>query len=313
MERTREEELGLDAMVGNSARVSATAFRSRSMHLWVDNGTLPPSSSGGYGYGPFLGLVAQDAEMINSGLETSITMPLLDVSRVRWTGALSLALLHNRISRLVGPAVISANSRLEQGYPLGAVWAIPYSYADSNKDGLIGTNEVLIGQPRYMGPPLPTFEAAFDTELELPAHISITGTLDYRGGNRVVNFTEAERCHFGICRAAQDPSTPLDEQAGAVAAVGGGPSVTAYAQDATFLRVREVAVHWTMPSSWSRYIGLTPTITIAGRNVATWTKYRGFDPEVSYLRPDALPRQEFLIPPLPRVLVMRLDLDQRFR
>jgi len=45
----------------------------------------------------------------------------------------------------------------------------------------------------------------------------------------------------------------------------------------------------------------------------TWTNYRGLDPEVSYLRPSALPRQEFLIPPLPRVLVMRVDIGPRSR
>lgn len=308
MERTREEEVGLEATLGGAAHVSATAFRSRSTHLWVANELPPPGI-----YGCCLGgFDAQYAEMINSGLETSIATPLLVVRDIRWTGSLSLALLHNRVSSLIGPPEISAYGRIEQGYPLGGIWTVPYTYEDANQDGLIASNEVVIGQgAQYAGPALPTIESAFETEIELPGHIAFTAHFDYRGGNRVVNFTEAERCKFSICRDAVDPATPLDEQAAAVAAHQGPAGVEGYTRDAAFLRVREIAVHWTLPSQWSGPFGATPTITVAGRNIATWTNYPGLDPEVNSLRPSGLPRQEFLIPPLPRVLVVRLDIGRR--
>lgn len=77
------------------------------------------------------------------------------------------------------------------------------------------------------------------------------------------------------------------------------------------MRVREIAVRWSIPARFSGAIGTRADLTVAGRNLATWTHYRGLDPEVSYQNPDILPRQEFLVMPLPRELVVRLDLGQR--
>jgi hypothetical protein len=73
------------------------------------------------------------------------------------------------------------------------------------------------------------------------------------------------------------------------------------------MRVREIALHWTVPPAGARFLGVGAEVTVAGRNLAMWTKYRGLDPEISYLSPDILLRQELLRMPIPRELVVRLD------
>lgn len=48
-----------------------------------------------------------------------------------------------------------------------------------------------------------------------------------------------------------------------------------------FVRLRELAVTWSIPSSVSERLHLgASAISVGGRNLALWTKYDGWDPEV---------------------------------
>ena len=46
--------------------------------------------------------------------------------------------------------------------------------------------------------------------------------------------------------------------------------------DGDFIRLREVSATYTLPSNW---IGKRASITLAGRELHTWTNYGGIDPE----------------------------------
>ena len=303
MERTKELELGADARLAGVVDVDLTAFRSISTQLWFAN-ILPPNVGA---------LSAQGSVMSNVGMEALVTAPLANFSELQWTASLSLALLRNRVTRLATPPTYTLTDPLAQGQPFGTVWANTYTYADANHDGIISTSEVQLNPAlAHVGAPLPDVETAFTTDLVLRHGLVLSGTLDYRGGNRVLNLTEAFRCFEQICRAAQDPSAPLDQQAAVVAErLAGGLAVAGYAQNAAFMRLREIAAHWTLPARWSGLVGARAELTVAARNLATWTNYHGLDPEISYRTPDILPRQDFLTLPLPRELVVRLDVGQR--
>jgi hypothetical protein len=293
MERTKEQEVGADATLAGSATVSLTAFRARSIDLWVRSFSPIPTA-------------VQSAEMSNSGVEALLAAPLIDTRQFGWTGSLSLAVFHNEVTRMTTPSLYTTNGPIVQGYAFGGLWATSYTYADANHDGIIAPNELRLGAFGYLGPPLPTFESAFATEVRLPGHVTVSATVDFRAENRVWNYTEAFRCLSGICRGSQDPTAPLDAQAAAVATrLTGGATFAAYAQDARFTRLREIAVRWSIPTSIA--VGTRAELTIAGRNLVTWTNYRGLDPEISYQDPGILPRKELADLPLPRELVVRLD------
>lgn len=296
MERTRDLEIGADAMFGAAAHVSLTAYTSRSSHLWVPTTLFQP---------PVTGTTGQNADMSNTGLEALLVAPILQRHDLRWTGSLALALQRNRVTRLNGAPFLNVNDPVRQGYAFGGVWARPYTYSDGNGDGIIYGPEISYGPPAYMGPPLPTLESALSTDLALGPTVVVTGTFDYRRGNRVVDRTEAIRCDFALCRATQDPASSLADQAAALSGDG--------AEDGAFLKVREISVHWTVPARWSGAVRTRAELTIAGRNLATWTHYRGLDPEVSYQDPAILPRQDYLTMPLPREFILRLDVGAAAR
>jgi TonB-dependent starch-binding outer membrane protein SusC len=111
------------------------------------------------------------------------------------------------------------------------------------------------------------------------------------------------------CRAAQDPTAPLAEQAAAIASRSDNVFVNPYIEDASFVKLRELSVTWSVPSRWSNALASAgAAITLAGRNLATLTRYKGLDPELDYSALDELSRQDMAKTPLLREIVLRLEL-----
>ena len=64
---------------------------------------------------------------------------------------------------------------------------------------------------------------------------------------------------------------------------GFGPVSAQFMEDGTYTKLREISVAYTFDGKWvSHLIGLTSIdVRLAGRNLATWTKYKGIDPETN--------------------------------
>jgi hypothetical protein len=53
-----------------------------------------------------------------------------------------------------------------------------------------------------------------------------------------------------------------------------------YLESGSFARLRELSVSWALPSRYAQLVrSRSATITAGGRNLALWTRYRGWDPE----------------------------------
>jgi hypothetical protein len=67
-------------------------------------------------------------------------------------------------------------------------------------------------------------------------------------------------------------------------------------QKASFFRLSEVSVAYALPSQWLRRLGVSSArLSLAGRNLHTWTGYNGLDPESRAGATD-----QAIIPPLQR-------------
>jgi hypothetical protein len=117
--------------------------------------------------------------------------------------------------------------------------------------------------------------------------VRINSLLDYKGGGLVVNTNLAFQCN-NTPRSCADVSTldaPLERQAAAIAQSGPftGQSTTAigYTEPLQYWRFRELSATATLPrrftKSWLRTENAA--LTLAGRNLHTWTSYRGVDVE----------------------------------
>ena len=297
MERVQTVELGADASLDRLGSASFTLFRSTSTNLL---GYGPPSPSGQ----PLLSA----GEIRNSGVEALLHGLLTEHGTLKWTTTISLAALSNRVTRLRAVPLVTNYGITREGTAVGAVRAVPYTFADANHDGIIDVSEVQL-LPELAKPSLPTFEAGIGSELRIARDVTLSALGDYRHGNMVANQMGQLRCLRRNCRAAEDPTAPLADQAAVAAAVAsGGQPVMGFVSDGSFFKLRELAIRWHVPRQWSHYFGGDAAVTIAGRNLLTATNYSGIDPEISTTRPGALPRLEFARNPIARELLLRIDL-----
>jgi TonB-dependent starch-binding outer membrane protein SusC len=133
-----------------------------------------------------------------------------------------------------------------------------------------------------MGSPFPRREVALNAGVTLWNWAHVSGLLDYKGGHKLLNYTRAFRCEDQLCPDLYDVNTPLERQAAILAYVE-DESYAGFIEDADFVKLREVALTLRAPRTMAQRVGAGGlSLTIAGRNLHTWTRYTGFDPEVNF-------------------------------
>ena len=140
----------------------------------------------------------------------------------------------------------------------------------------------------------------------LDGRFRLQALMDYKGGHYLYNNTERFKCvDAGNCRAVNDPTSSLFEQARAVAATELS-SLYGYMEKADFIRLREISLTANAPDNWARSVRAEGvSVTLSARNLATFTDYTGIDPESSYGQTD-LP-SDFLTLPPPTYFTFRLN------
>jgi hypothetical protein len=226
------------------------------------------------------------ASVRNMGIEAAISATPLETDYLRWDLNVAGSINDNEVLELgEGVEPIGTTVKHEEGYPAGGIWEKPIlSWADANGDGVLGRDEVEVGSDyEYIGPGMPTREMTVSTSVTLWDRIRVYGLFDYRGDYILYNNTERFRCLFSDCRAVQDPSTPLWDQARAVAArFHSTPTTGGYREDASFTKFREMSVSFFVPEDWAAKMRASRAVfTITGRNLWTWTDYTGVDPELN--------------------------------
>jgi hypothetical protein len=63
--------------------------------------------------------------------------------------------------------------------------------------------------------------------------------------------------------------------------------VSLFIENAGFVKLREISLGYTLDAPWvNRLLGFRSVdLRLSGRNLVTWTKYTGIDPETSLLGP----------------------------
>ncbi len=311
-EKSAEYETGFDASFWrDAARLEFTYYHKETTNALVAR-RLAPSLGATNSRFDNIGKVQ------NSGLEMLVDAKVYKSNPVSLDFTLTGSTNKNEVVNLgkdITPIVfgLGANTQRHQnGYPLGGYWQQPIlGYADTNGDGLLSADEVQVGDTGvYLGTPFPTREFSFRPRLTLVKNIEVSALFDYRGGLKLYNGSEDFRCAvFVNCRAVNDPNTPLWDQARAVADYAYG-TVAGYIEDASFTKLREVAVVFRAPNGLAERFGTSGlSLTLAGRNLATWTKYSGLDPEVTYAGASNFNQAEFLSQPAVRYYTARVNVN----
>jgi TonB-dependent starch-binding outer membrane protein SusC len=204
------------------------------------------------------------------------------------------------------------------GVPLGAYWTNAVSYNDADGDGLIGCPSgpgeadcefSVSDDPVFLGTPFPKAEISIAPSLQV-GWARVSATLDRRSGHKLYNLTGVYRNSiFANGEAVQLPNASnLEGQAAAQAAAVG--FLGGYIEDASFTKLREVALSLTLPARFAtRMHAGAAVLTFAGRNLHTWTNYSGLDPEVNAGAQANFSTADFLTAPNVRYFTARLALS----
>jgi TonB-linked SusC/RagA family outer membrane protein len=307
-ERTNETEFGFDAEFRPlSARINFTYFNKLS-HDALIAVTLPPSCGCGTSIFRNLGSVG------NKGVEISAAATVVRTRNVVFDLSLGAWGTQSRVKTLgdsIAPIIFGlggATQRMQPGYAPGAYFQRPYTYSDANGDGIISTSEVTLGSAAtFQGQPFPDHGGSVTGVLTLNQRFHLYALLDGRFGNKLFNSTEQFRCGLSNCRGRNDPTASLGQQAAAVANILGTQS--GYMESADFVKFRELSLTYDAPAKVASRIGAASlSFTIAGRNLHTWTKYSGLDPELNEAGQNNFTTADFLTQPPVRYWLGRVNM-----
>ena len=288
-ERSTEWEFGFDAgLIEDRLSLEFTYFNKESTDALISR-RLAPS------FGLTTSVFDNLGSVRNSGTETTIAARVFENETAALNVRLSNSTLSNTIESLgedVEPIIFNRGlQRHQEGFPAGAFFQRPFTYSDADGNGLISPAELTLSSDTavFVGTTLPTNSQSFSLDLTMFGVVRISTLFDRRAGHYQSNASSAFACRTGAarntrghCAATGDPNAPLDLQARHIASRFNG-SDFGYIEKADFVKWREMAVTLFAPGSLEERIPALrgSSITLSGRNLATWTDYTGLDPEIN--------------------------------
>jgi TonB-dependent starch-binding outer membrane protein SusC len=258
----------------------------------------------------------------NKGVEVGLSTLNVNAKGFTWRSRLSYAANRNRVERLATRTDSLLTGYLNyviEGQPVGVFYGGVYARTadgkiayDANKLPIRGRDTLTINgvrstpfANRIIGDPNPDFTLNFSNSFELPAGIALNVLFDGRFGNDVANFTRRITEFFG-----SDKAIEREIRGDTVAQTfGRNPNgrisiYEEYIEDGSFVKLREISLQKSFDAPL-RGLGVRNVVLrLAGRNLMTWTNYRGLDPEVNLFSAQTVARGvDFATTPLPRQFV----------
>ncbi len=295
-ENTKGTNLGLDfALFKSRVSGSIDAYSTTTSGILL-NRNLPIIT----GYSSVLDNLGQTA---NKGIEVLLTTKNVDTKNFSWETSINFSANSNKIKDLYGDKKSDVGNRWFIGSPISVVYdykmtgvwqtgedpskqdpgakAGDLKFADINHDGKISadSDRVILGQtaPKWSG--------------------GITNTFHYKNWNLNIFIQTAQ----GMTKNNTDLNY-VDESGrrNTPAEIGYWTTTNAnntrpalsyfntrgygYASDASYTRLKDITLSYVMPAKIYQKLGLGGvTIYASGRNLATWTKWIGWDPENNYV------------------------------
>ena len=322
-ERAREIELGLDAsLFKQRIGIELTYYDQKTEDAIVLRNVAPSS---GFPQQQFVNA----GTVKNRGVELLIDGRVIDSKNVSWDVGFNFSRNKNEVLSLGIPGTpylsFGFGNRFQPGFPVYAIFARKVVAADRDAAGKPinircdgGTTDGLPGgapvpcatAPQvFIGQVDPKIDGAVSSSLRLWNKLTISGLVDFKRGQRL--WTSSLWCP-GILGCEEEIYPERFDPVKAASSVLGLTDDAEWWRDVSFAKLREVSISYQIPANWARRIGASRAlVSVAGRNLHTWTKFQGLDPENNSLFPEAgtfgTPFEQNEIPQL-RHFVMRVSL-----
>lgn len=294
-ERGYETELGFDAaFLHNRAGLELTYYFGGTKDAILEQ-QLPPSI--GYPGTQFVNA----GSLTKHGLEIALHGTPYQTANTEWTIGLNIATADNKVTSLNGATFLqaSANVRHVVGYPVGSWFGQKVVGSTLNSDGSVtdvmcddGTSahhaiacknpDGTLNAPQlFLGRTLPNFEASVTSTLRVFKNFEFFVMLDTKRGYKKLDGDLRVRCYaFDLCESNWFKQGVDPAVLGAQTSTG---FVNYVINDASFVKLREVSLRYTLPDRVFAPLHASGAwISVAGRNLATFTDYQGLDPEDTF-------------------------------
>jgi len=245
----------------------------------------------------------------NHGLELSLTSRNLELKDFRWRTTFNFSRNVNKILKLVGTDAngdgmeddlvasglfIGKSINTLYGYQANGIYQLgetppdgyyvgTYRVVDQNNDGVITPDDRVIlgrGEPAYRFSLLNTFEyKGFSLSIFLN---SIQGGKDgYLGANSPTILRDANTVRYNYLSTIDywSPTNPDGKYPRSFVAPTISPTIY---QDRSFIRLQDVSLAYRFTGAWVHKLKLQNlNVYVSGKNLATWTKWEGWDPETN--------------------------------
>jgi len=302
-ERGREVEFGFDAgFLNERLGIEFTYYNQRTRDAIL---VKPVAPSTGFSGTQFINA----GEISNKGIELLARATPVRRRSFEWDVALSVATNRNKVEDLGsgGETSVSAGTFVQhkEGFPVGSWFERRVVGADFDAagrlvtgsemcdDGVGGTVACANAPTVFLGRPMPDVEGSLSTTITLFDNLRLYALVDRKSGFHKLDGNLRVRCVLFLrCFENFYPAEYLAEggdPAWLAQTQRGGAFVNDLIRDASFTKLREVSVSYSLPESLFARIGASrAAITLSGRNLYTWSSYtqgrnRGIEPEASFL------------------------------
>ena len=280
-ERVKEVELGLDgvAMNGNLTW-ELTHFNRNTTNLLLQR--VPAPSTG------FTSQIFNGGKIKNTGIEVGLGYTAINSANLQWITRGTYTQYRSKVLDLAGlppfrPPLSGFGGLgvtfIQVGQPLtqliGRGFCEDYPGETCAANGINTTRSDL-----KIGDTAPNYRMGFVNDVTYKA-FNFGVVMDYQNGGSIINLTQFLYDDAGT---QADFGTP--ESDARLRGYNNGV-MAPYIEDATFLKLRELSIGWELPRSVTSRIGTgavnSARLSLAARNLASWQKYSGLDPEVANL------------------------------
>ncbi|HVF38416.1 MAG TPA: SusC/RagA family TonB-linked outer membrane protein [Gemmatimonadaceae bacterium] len=272
-ETASEIEGGFDlTMLTGRARLSATQFRKQ-----IDNLLLSASVAPSTG---FSSQAINGGQIVTHGTELELGITPIQRERFSWISQTTYASNKGKVTRLPVPGFIPSsgsfgtrfgNAFIQQGQLVTVMQVINGCTVLETNGTCLAANRILT----FRGNSAPDYTMGFSNDFNF-GPMRLSSLLDWRkgglGANLTNNYLDAHRMHADTALGAQ---RLRDWNAGKAV----------YVENTGFVKLREITLGYELPESMTGRLfnggAQRARVELSGRNLKTWTKYTGLDPEVS--------------------------------
>jgi len=306
-EKTDQFDIGFDMGFIDSRISITTDYYYKNTSDMLYNSELPYTT----GYSNYFQNIGS---LKNSGIELNIRTANF-VNQFKWNTDFNISFNSNQVLDLGGKTLYINNdtyklkigtwSVIQEGEQMGSfygleadgIWQLDevdeastygvepgdFKYIDQNQDGKIDADD-----RKIIGHALPKFFWGMNNSFSY-GNLSLNIFVQGQHGNQILNSNRFElESGNGLSNASTDmlnrwtPENPSNVYARANRNADYLHMSDRYLEDGSYVRIKTITLSYNMPSKWAESLKIdNARFYITGENLLTFTKYTGFDPEVS--------------------------------